>query len=418
MTKRAGSAGCLVVVLEALDGLGSSLDACPPGPDELDELVAGVRRAERLCSAVMVRLSQAARDHSRNGKCAPPETLLQAGGAVTSVHAVRDVARARVAFMFPAVGLAICSGAAFGENIDILARTTDMMTDTEIEALKATDAVLADAAGRLSAESFRKRVQRMRDKIRGDAGQTASQQAQAQTRASVSPSRDNLTYRLSAVFNALEGEAVSNAHRAEVRRLSRDLGTDHGYNPDELSAKALATLIVRGSKTESTGENTTPHVSVGVLVDRDTLTNGPHPDSIAETTNGMPVSPGTVGRLCCDATIRRIDCSADANVHVSRSSRTATPTQRAALRALYDSCPISGASWAYIEIHHVIFAEHGGDTVIDNLIPISSRWHHLIHDAGWRLEMDADRTLRLYRPDGTMHKTVAPTVPVIYQQAA
>ena len=418
MAKRAGSAGCLVVALEALDGLGSSLDAAPPAADELVELVAGVRRAERLCSAVLVRLSQAARTHSRNGKCAPPETLLQADGAVTSIHASRDVARARIALTFPAVGVAIAAGSVFGENVDILARTTDMMTDTEIEALKASDSVLADAAGRLGAESFRKRVQRMRDKIRGDAGQTAAQQAQAQTRASVSPSRDNLTYRLSAVFNALEGEAVSNAHRAEIRRLSRDLGTDHGYNGDELRAKALATLIVRGSKTESTGENNTPHVSVGVLVDRDTLTSGPHDGSIAETTNGIPLSPGTISRLCCDATIRRIDCSADANVHVSRSSRTATPAQRAALRALYESCPISGASWAYVEVHHVVFAEHGGETILENLVPISSRWHHLIHDQGWRLEMDADRTLRLYRPDGTLHQTIAPPVPVLYQQAA
>ena len=157
--------------------------------------------------------------------------MLQADGAVTSSHAMRDVARARTASMFPVVGKAVAAGAAFGENVDILARTTDMMTEAEIEALQASDSVLADAAGRLRADSFRKRVQRLRDKIRGDAGETAAQQAQAQTRASVSPSRDNLTYRLSAVFNALEGEAVSNAHRAEVRRLSRDLGTDHGYNP-------------------------------------------------------------------------------------------------------------------------------------------------------------------------------------------
>ena len=418
MKKEAGFADGLAGAYEALRRVSGGLESDLPRADELENLVALVRTVERSCTAVLVQLANAARTHSRNGLCAPPETLLQADGAVTSSHASRDVARARVSRTFPLVGVAVASSKAFGENLDILARTTDMMTEAEIEALKVSDSVLADAAGRLGAESFRKRVQRLRNKIRSDAGQTASQQAQAQTRASVSPSRDNLTYRLSAVFNALEGEAVSNAHRAEIRRLSRDLGTDHGYNPDELSAKALSTLIVRGSKTESTCENNTPHVSVGVLVDRDTLANGPHDASIAETTNGMPVSPGTVGRLCCDATIRRIDCSADANVHVSRSSRTATAAQRAALRALYESCPISGASWAHIEVHHVIFNEHGGDTILKNLVPISSRWHHLIHDQGWRLEMDADRTLRLYRPHGTLHKTIAPPVPVIYEQAA
>ena len=30
--------------------------------------------------------------------------------------------------------------------------------------------------------------------------------------------------------------------------------------------------------------------------------------------------------------------------------------------------------------------------------------------------MDADRTLRLYQPDGTLHRTIAPPVPVLYRQ--
>jgi hypothetical protein len=88
------------------------------------------------------------------------------------------------------------------------------------------------------------------------------------------------------------------------------------------------------------------------------------------------------------------------------------------LLALYGACAISGASWSQVEIHHVRFHDDGGETTIDNLIPISRRWHHLIHDQGWMLEMEADRTLRLCRPDGSLHRVIAPPTPVVHRRVA
>ena len=100
--------------------------------------------------------------------------------------------------------------------------------------------------------------------------------------------------------------------------------------------------------------------------------------------------------------------------------------------ALYPGCAISGAPWSQVEIHHVVFREHGGPTSLDNLIPLSRRWHHAarcrsltklladahnsqLHDEGWRLDMDTDRSLRLYRPDGTLHLDLPPPTPVLSQ---
>jgi hypothetical protein len=52
-------------------------------------------------------------------------------------------------------------------------------------------------------------------------------------------------------------------------------------------------------------------------------------------------------------------------------------------------------------MHHVVPWEHGGSTDLDNLVPLCSKCHHLVHDAGWQLTMDADRVVTIRRPDGT-----------------
>ncbi len=159
--------------------------------------------------------------------------------------------------------------------------------------------------------------------------------------------------------------------------------------------QAVHDLIVRGSGVDPELFSSRPTVSVNVLSDRDTLATGPHPRSIAETFDGQPLAPATIGRLCCDATIRRLDTAPDIHIHAARASRTATTEQRAALRALYPTCPLSGAPWSQIEVHHVIEWDDGGKTQLSNLVPISSRWHHLIHEGQWTLHMDPDRTLQL-----------------------
>jgi hypothetical protein len=45
-----------------------------------------------------------------------------------------------------------------------------------------------------------------------------------------------------------------------------------------------------------------------------------------------------------------------------------------------------------------------GLTNIDNLVPLCRRHHHLVHEGGWKLHLDADRTLTVTQPDG--HTTI------------
>ncbi len=421
MNKSADFEQYLETANEALQALLAEMDSTElttqMTPADVACLVAKTRLAQRRLAAVLILASEAAKLHAAAGVGPPVEEVLRDGLSVGEVTARQETERARVSERFPAVRQSIVSGEAFPENVDVLARITSRMTETEITELAEADHRLAKSAGRLSSDSFRKSLERRRNKIRADHGQTAAQQASANTFASIRASNDERTFRVAAVFDPLQGTAAQIALDHEFRRLSKELGEGHGMDSEQISAQALHDLIVRGASTTPTEENNRPGVVLHVHTDGQTMATGPHKHSMLETNDRVPLTPGVLGRLACDCVIRRIETLPDGNVHVSVSSRTATPTQRAALRALYDRCPISGAPWSQMEVHHVKFVSDGGETELSNLIPISRRWHHLIHDEGWKLAMAADRTLELSRPDGTLHKSIAPPIPVLHQHA-
>ncbi len=323
-------------------------------------------------------------------------------------HQVRtEIERARIAEEFPAIASGMSAGGTPTINVDVLARVTSSMNEAERESFQEHDDSLADAANRLSEESFRKRVNRLRDKIRLDGGTTAAAQVVENSYVRVSPNLERNGYRVNGLIDPLRGAAIKAAIEREARCLAEDRALSEGMTPPQLAAQALHDLVLRGDSMDRTSVPRA-NVRVNVLTDRTTLASGPHEATIAETEEGLPIGAGAIGRLCCDSTIRRIDTTPDGDVHVSRASRSPSEAQRMALRALYPCCPISGAGWESIEIHHVIFFGESRRTVLSELVPVSRRWHHLIHDEGWILAMDEDRTLHLSRPDGTPFRTIAP----------
>ena len=73
---------------------------------------------------------------------------------------------------------------------------------------------------------------------------------------------------------------------------------------------------------------------------------------------------------------------------------------------MYNGRPISDAPWSQCEVHHTVFYDESRRTVLSELVPISKRWHHLVHEGGWALTMDQERALTLYQPDGTLHRSI------------
>ena len=146
---------------------------------------------------------------------------------------------------------------------------------------------------------------------------------------------------------------------------------------------------------------------VSVLVDFDTLRRDARDAGIVcELVDGTPLPPATVRRLCCDADIIPVVLGGDGvPLDVGRSRRLATADQRRALAAMYSHCAYPGChvSFEHCRIHHVTDWMLGGATDLDRLVPLCATHHHLVHEGGWTLTLDPDRTITLVRPDGEIH---------------
>jgi len=71
-------------------------------------------------------------------------------------------------------------------------------------------------------------------------------------------------------------------------------------------------------------------------------------------------------------------------LNLGRSTRLANAAQRRVLRGLYATCavPRCAVRFAHTKIHHVHWWRNGGFTDLDNLLPLCSKHHHLVHEAG------------------------------------
>ena len=176
---------------------------------------------------------------------------------------------------------------------------------------------------------------------------------------------------------------------------------------DQLQADTLVDLITRPDNARPVGgDRRVPEVIV--LIDLDTLRHGLHDHGIAETADGNPLPADTIRRMCCDADIIPAVLNTEgATVDVGRERRVATRHQRRALRAMHTSCAHPGCTVRFdnCQIHHVTPWEHGGPSDLDNLLPLCSTHHHLVHEGRWTLTLNPDRTIELRQPDGATHYT-------------
>jgi hypothetical protein len=113
----------------------------------------------------------------------------------------------------------------------------------------------------------------------------------------------------------------------------------------------------------------------------------------------------TLRRRACDAGIIPIVLGGDGRVlDLGARRRLASLDQHRALRAMYRSCAWPGCTVQFdrCDMHHVREFRHHRRTDLADLLPLCNCHHHAIHDGGWRLVLDPDRTVRLYAPDGSL----------------
>ena len=78
---------------------------------------------------------------------------------------------------------------------------------------------------------------------------------------------------------------------------------------------------------------------------------------------------------------------------------------------MYRGCAIHGCTVGFdnCEVHHITWFRNGGKSDIDNLAPLCHKHHHLVHEGGWNLALDALRHLTVTFSDGSVMTTGPPS---------
>ena len=166
------------------------------------------------------------------------------------------------------------------------------------------------------------------------------------------------------------------------------------------------------------GEPSTPpppahsyeHLDMCVVIDWQTLLNGPHPHSIIDPGTGVELPIDTIRRMACTANIIPVILNSDGVVlDLGRSQRLANTAQRRALRVMYSTCAIPWCTvrFDHCQPHHLVPwdpANGAGATDMANLLPLCSRHHHAVHEGHWKLTLDpTTRLLTIRLPNGALH---------------
>jgi hypothetical protein len=148
---------------------------------------------------------------------------------------------------------------------------------------------------------------------------------------------------------------------------------------------------------------------VMIHVDQDPLA----PDGALAATldDGTRVSAETFRRIACDCGLVAVsgDAGSAHQLNIGRRSRQIPPAIRRALSLRDRGCRFPGCTnTRFLHGHHLRHWLHGGQTSLMNLVQLCTAHHHLVHEGGWRVELDADGALAFTAPDG---RALAPEPP-------
>lgn len=358
----------------------------------LGRITAELRRLENRCAGIAVDIARRAKELGHD-----PDATLLGEGRVSGQKSRKESRRASVTDRMAKVGDKLRDGDVSGEHIDAIANAAADLTDAEADLFAALDDELAEAASKLPVDTFRRNVRKAVEKCRADHGEERLRRQRERSELKMWTDAEGMGHahitgdpeRFAKLQTAIERETARLAASAKKSGESVSLGP-------ALQFEALMQLI-EGAP----GQAARPDITL--VVDHETLVNGPHDHTVCETTKGVPLPLTVVERYSCDGVIRVVTLGdTGLPIDVGRRHRTATPAQWAALKAVYLTCAWFGCdrSVDWCQAHHILEWEKGGPTDLINLVPLCSRHHHMVHEGGWRLVMRADRTLEIHRPAG------------------
>ncbi|MEY2974655.1 MAG: hypothetical protein RIR49_1075 [Actinomycetota bacterium] len=391
-------------VLYGVERLGHA-DIASADVGRLAELAGVSRDLRSWLASIDVAITRRTAELHAAGRAGAPEGLLADHGGQSAAEARAAKDRADVCDAMPLFDSALASGGVTPGHLDAIAKASRNLSDDAKAKLQEQQQKLLDAAAGQSVDKFGRLVTNLARDIAAqlDAAAEADRMTRLRKQSRVRHWIDGVTG-LGKTLIELDPErhaaliATLDAHLASVKQ--RDGSANIPF--EELKVNAFIELVSTGG---DLAKKRVPEVVV--IVDWNTLYRDViRPDSVSETLSGEPVSLDTIRRLCCDAEIRLVTLAgAGERIDVDRQDRVANRAQRRALAALHRTCahPDCDVMFEHCQIHHVTPWEHGGLTNLDNLIPLCSRHHHLVHEGRWRLALRPDRAVIWTRPDGVIH---------------
>ncbi|MEX0847747.1 MAG: hypothetical protein WD023_08200 [Ilumatobacteraceae bacterium] len=367
-------------------------------------------RVRSFLDGIDLQLATRAETLHEQGKCARPAELMAKHGKRSAKDGRRTERRSKVAKRMPGVSDALSSGAISGDHTDALANAAGKLTDDQREALFAMDEELAEVASRSTPERFADHCQGIVIKLQADEGADQADDQRRQTKLTKYVDPRTGLYHLAGVFDPITGATIFKALDDETRAIvyakdDADLGAivpSMRTEWDHVAAHAFANLV-RGGRAKRSSTD----AEIIVLIDAQTITDGPHDHSRCHTTDGHDVPVASARRLLCTAVQRLTIVGASGEVlDLGTASAQPNRAQRRALQAMYRTCAWDGCDVAFsrCEIHHLHFRRFGGPTDLDNLAPLCIRHHHMVHEGRWSISLvGPERTLRINRPDGVHH---------------
>jgi hypothetical protein len=353
-----------------------------------------IRRLEGIGSAAATRLSEL------GGLSA--EDVFSTVGKQSTAEARRVQRRAQLADVLPSLTRGFLAGTVPTANLDTVASARHRLRHNPQwqQTFDGRDGSITRKAARMNPKRFSSWLREVTERISDDNQTEQKTERDKNSLRSWTSADGRWQARLD--LDPVAGETLQSAIDAEARTLAQQR-SDAGepvHHGEHLNSEALASLVESGNGAKG-------RASINVVCDIDTLGTGVWAGTVKHTGAGNDIPLSNLRRLLCDAWVTHTVLGPSGRaLAVGRSHRTATDAQRAALRVMYPSCAMCEVRFDHCEIHHIIEWENGGPTDLNNLIPLCSVHHHRVHDDGWRIELEPERTLNVTRPDGNLWKRI------------
>ena len=301
----------------------------------------------------------------------------------------------------PELADALANGDTTGDRVDTFAKASAGLQPDELSKVARQGASIAAAAAHATERQYRETIERIIGRARDDDGLDRLDRQRRSTRLRWWTGSDGM-WNIAGTFDPIRGLELEGRLRNNIDTMFHtgipdDAPADPTERHDYLAALALL-AIINGTATPAGLPDVT------VLIDERTLVAGhPHEHTIIDAglgRFGLPIE--TVRRWACLGTVTPVVVAADGvRIYLGRETRLANRAQRRALHVLYRTCALCDVPFEHTQAHHVTwYGQHHGTTDIDNLLPLCTRHHHLVHEGGWQLHLTPDRTLTITRPGG------------------